>query len=566
MRILGISAFHRDSAAALIVDGQVVAAAQEEHFTRLARDSAFPTRAIRFVLGEAGVEAPELDQVVFYEKPLKKFERVLVSNLRAFPRSSTSFAKGLFVWLGDRIWIKDRIASDLGVPADKILFAEHLPAIGACAMGTSPFEEAAVLVVDDAGEWSTTLLARADAQGLESLVEVRYPHSLGLLASAVTQFLGFAPGEDEEKVEALSAHGSPRFADAIRAWIRDEGCLFALDEGAFRFNFESSRLWGDGFEAAFGPPRFAGEPLRYQDSDRRDADLAASLQVVLEERTLALAAELYRRAPSRNLCFAGSLAKNRRLLGRLMAEGPFERVHVSVVPGKAGGAVGAALLAEEAGVLSRRVCESGFVGESLLGQAEPGAQWLEGDPDGVAEVSRRLVDGERVAWMQGAIELGGLSGQGRVVLADARPPEACGALLRAVQHVEPFLPCRLIVPREEAERFVELPEGSDAALARGQLRVAAKQSLVDAAPSSVMADGTTWVQVVDEHSAPRLHAVVRAFGAATGTPLLLCTDFKLRGAPIVRSESEGLDAYMRSTLDSLIAGPRLYRREAIPKK
>lgn len=566
MRILGISAFHRDSAAALVVDGKVVAAAQEEHFTRLSRDSAFPSRAVRFVLGAGGVTAPDLDHVVFYEKPLKKFERVLIGNLRGFPRSSTSFAKGLFTWLGDRVWVKHRIASDLGLDPDKILFSNQLESLASCALRTSPFDEAALLVLDDAGEWATTLLARGGPDGIESLAEVDFPHSLGLLASAITQFLGFVPGEDEDKVEALAAFGEPRFAEGMARWIRPSEGLFELEPGVFRFEYEGKHLFGPAVEELLGAPRFAGDTLRYLEPDTRDADVAASLQVVLEDEAVRLARELHRRAPSTNLCMAGALAGNRRLLMRLRAEGPFEAIHVPQTFGKAGGALGAALLAEPGLNGAGRIADDALVGESISGLAEPGARELTDDPDGLSEVARRLAGGEVVGWATGAIEAGQASLQNRIVLVGAGGEDATKRLLGAVQQVESFLPSRLAVTAEAAARFVELPSGLDGALRRARLRVDAKAELAAVAPSAVLPDGSVWIQVVDRGAHPRLHALLERIGEGGGAPLVLCTDLKLRGSPIVRNEGEAVEAYMRSTIDTLVVASRVYEREQLPTK
>lgn len=565
MRILGISAFHRDSAAALVVDGKVLAVAKEEHFTRLARDSAFPTRAVRFVLGEGGVHGPDLDLVVFYEKPLKKFERVLVGNLRGFPRSSWSFAKAMFVWLGDRLWIKHRIATDLGIDPAKILFADHLESIASCALRTSPFEEAAVLVVDDAGEWSTTYLGRADADGLEALAEVQFPHSLGLLAAAVTQFLGFTPGEDEDKVEALAAWGEPRFAGDLGAWIEDRDGLFALRADVLSVEHEARQLWGEPFEALFGAPRYAGEPLQLEGDDRRYADVAASLQAVLEEQTLKLARELHRRAGTADLCFAGALAANRRLVARLAADGPFERIHVPVAPGKAGGALGAALLAEPALDGHARLAPEPLVGETIEALAEPGARALENDEDGTREVVRHVLDGRRVAWVSGGVEFGLTSLQNRIVLSAPGEPDATRRLLEAVQHVEPFLPCRLALAADEAERWVELPVGVDGGVRHAQLRLRARDALRAAAPSAVLPDGRVWVHVVDPRWHPRLAAALEGLAAAGRERLLLTSDFRMRGSPVVRNESEAVDAWRRSTLDALVVECRAYDRSPLGK-
>src|SRR5262245_51472654 len=245
MRILGISAFHRDAAAALVVDGEVVAAAQEERFTRLTLDPAFPTRAIRWCLSSTGIAGSSLDHVVFYEKPLRKFERVLARSMQRFPSSALPFSKNAFVWLGDRLWIRNRIAEHLSVPGERVLFVEQARALLANAFYQSRFERAALLLLDDVGEWSSTVLGRGERDQVELVFEVRHPHSLGFLASALTQYLGFAPGEEEHKLEALAALGEPRHATALAAlvWGAERG--FELASGPFRFDDGAERLFTD---------------------------------------------------------------------------------------------------------------------------------------------------------------------------------------------------------------------------------------------------------------------------------------------------------------------------------
>jgi len=552
MRVLGISAFHRDSAAALVVDGHVVAAAQEERFTRLAGDRAFPTRAIRAVLMEGGVPAPELDHVVFYEKPLRKFERVLVNNLRAFPRSAKSFSQGLFLWLGDRIWIKNRIATDIGIAPEKVLFAEQLLATAAGAFLTSPAEEAALLVVDDAGEWATTLLGRGEGTRVEQLAEVQHPHSLGLVASALTQFLGFIPGEDEGKVEMLAAWGEPRFTSQLDDLVRDDGGLFSVEQAPFRFGYDSDRLYENALVELLGPPRFPGEPLRYRSPDSRDADVAASLQVLLETRVLAIARELARRVPSPDLCFAGALSLNRTLVARLLRESPFERVHVPFASGKSGAAIGAALLADP-----RR-----DHGEDSLGSL---AIHVAGDPGGrtiqTGELSDRLERGERIGLFEGPMEFGPRSLQNRLILADARGAQASRELLQACQHVEPFLTVRVAVPAEEAVRFFELPAGAETLAGRGQLLVPATDELRAAAPSALLPNGLAWPLLVEQARLPRLHGLVAEHGRRTGVPLLLASDFRLRGSPLVCSAVDAAEGFRRTTLSALVVDDRIYERD-----
>lgn len=563
MRILGISAFHRDAAAAVLVDGKPVAAAQEGRFTRLSLDPAFPTRAIRSCLFQAGVQARELDRVVFYEKPLRKFERVLALHMRSFPKSSKSFAKSLFLWLGDRLWLKTRIAQELEIPSDRIMFCEHQRSLAANAFFTSPFEEATLLTVDDAGEWATTALGHGRGSDLQLSAEVLFPHSLGLLASTITQFLGFVPGEDEGLVETLATYGTPRFAEALGQLVAEQDGLFSIDQRPFRLTFDTEWLFGEELEELLGPPRHSGDPLRLSGDDRRDADVAASLQQVLEQRVLALALEAHRRAPHRALCFGGEVAANRRLNSFLRAQGPFEEIHVPGAPGKAGGALGAALWLHHCieGGAARKGAVQVDLGEAIEDRAEPGARVLGENGAVQDELARRLADGARVAWVRGRMDFGPRSLGRRSVLADPRPENAKRDLLSALQLSESFLECRLAVPAERAAEFFELPEGCDSALRAGHLVVPAQPALREHAPGVPAPDGTVWPQLVDADRDPEFHALLCRHGETSGAPLLLHTTFELRGSPMVRNEAEAVDAWRRSGLECLVAANRLYERE-----
>ncbi len=562
MRILGISAFHRDAAAAVLVDGQPVAAAQEERHTRLSLDPAFPVRAIRASLFQAGLQARDLDRVVFYEKPLRKFERVLALHLRAFPKSSKSFPKSLFLWLGDRLWIKNRIATELGVDQERILFCEHQGSVAANAYFTSPFDDAAVLTIDDAGEWATSVYGRGKGDDLALDHEILYPHSLGLLASAITQFLGFVPGEDESLLESLAAHGEPRFAPIMGTLAPETDGLFELDKSAFRLDYDSEHLWSEELEKRLGPPRFSGEPLAIAGDDRRHADIAASLQQVLEERVLALAARVHRDVPADALCLGGELARNRRVLSRLLADGPFAQVHVPPSPAKSGAALGAALWAhhvvEKAG--GERANSLSGLGDPIEDRAEPGAVTLDSAAAVETELAQRLGRGDLVGWARGRMEFGPHSFGNRSVLALASDTDACKKLLASTQRTESFRECRVSIPAERAADYLELPGNASAHVRAAQLAAVARDALREQASSAVSPDGTAWVHAVEQDADPELHALLTRIGKETGSPLLLHADLSLRGSPIVRNEAEAVDAWRRSGLDVLVAGERLYER------
>jgi carbamoyltransferase len=563
MRILGLSAFHRDSAAALVVDGVPVSASREERFTKKRGDSAFPRRAARFCLDRAGLAARDLDRVVFYEKPLRKFERVLAMQLQCFPRSSRTFTRSMFTWLGDRLWLASRIADELAVDVARVAFVEHQQAHAASAFYASPFERAAVLTIDDAGEWATAALARGDGAALEVAAEVHFPHSLGLVASAVAQFLGFEPGADEGKVAALARFGAPRFARELAQLVRAvEPGGFAVDARAFRFAFDNERLFDARLGELLGPPRAPGSPLRYRAPDTRDADVAASLQALIEERSLALARDLHARAGDDSLCFAGELALNRALNARLATDGPFREVFVPPDPGEAGAALGAALYVAHAveGAPRRFRQSHARFGDAAGERAEEGASPLGGRERGCEEVLQRVARGEIVGWMRGESELAPFSLGQRCALASARGVDARERLLAAVQQSEPWLPARIAVVAERAPDYFELPDGCERALRFAQLEVRAKDALHAVAPSAIQPGGAAWVQIVDREDDPELFAVLARLGGATGAPLALIGTLELRGQPAVCSEADAVDLFRRSKLDALVVEDRLYVR------
>ena len=565
MWILGLSAFHRNSAAALLQDGRPVAAAREEHFSKKRLDSTFPTRAARFCLQRAGLQGRDLDRLVFYEKPLRKFERLVASQLRAFPRSSRPFSKAMFLWLGDRLWLKNRLAEEIGVELGKVRFTEHHIAHAASAFFPSGFDEAAVLTVDDGGEWATTTLGHGRGNELEIVDELHHPHSLGLFASAVTQFLGFEPGADEDKLEALATWGEPRFERELAGLIaaHSDGS-FTVDQQPFRFAFDPEQLFGAGLEALLGEPRHPGGALRYKDMDTRDADVAASLQKVLEERVLALVRRLHERVETANLCLAGSLARNRALNARLVAEGPFEHLYIPAAPGGAGAALGAALYVHHVEGGERHPDPFGTaLGESIDERAVDGARILGSNGAALDALAERLTAGECVAWAHGAVDFSPLSLGNRSVLCDARGQDARDRLMRAVQLSEDYLACRLAVVAERASEYFELPEGARRPLRLAQLSTPARAALSAHAPSAIGRDGRAWPQLVDAEAQPEFHRLLARVGEKTGAPLLLHHTFHLRGSPMVRSEADAVEAFARSSLDALVSGQRLYDRDSV---
>jgi len=565
MQILGLSAFGSDAAAVLLRDGLVVAAAQEERFTRVPRDPSFPRRALRCCLREGGVAAAELDWVVFHEKPLRRFERVLASQLRGFPRSAGGFSRSMFSWLGDRLWLKNRIATELGIAPSRVLFGEHHESHAASAFLSSPFEDAAVLVADGAGEWATTSLWRGRGAQLQPLGEVRFPHSLGLFLSAMAEHLGFPAGGGEARLMELAAHGQPRFRAQVDRLLRvaPDGS-FTLDMDCFRFDVDGERLGSDALAAVLGPPRAPGAALRFTAPDAADADLAASVQAALEDAVLALLGELHRRAPCDNLCLAGDVALNAGVVGAVARRGPFRRLFVQPAAGDAGAALGAALHVHHAVAGGGRAWrqEHGFLGERLLAEPGPGAQPLRDESAVVAALLDALLRDGLVGWVRGRFEWGPRSLRLRGLLADPRRADARALVSRAVKRREDFRPFAVALPAERAADFLELP-AADASwpLRFLQLAVPARPAAADAAPAIVHADGSCRPQLVHAAEDPLFHALLARFGEATGLPLLLHTSLNVRGEPPVRGEADALSLFARSALPALVVEDRLYRRE-----
>ncbi|MFN0242839.1 MAG: carbamoyltransferase N-terminal domain-containing protein, partial [Planctomycetota bacterium] len=491
MKILGLSAFGDGAGAALVVDGKTIAAAEEERFSRRPGDPSLPRRAARFCLARGGLAPGDLDRLVFSEKPLRRFERVLATQLSAFPRSSKSFARELFVWLGDRLWLRSQLSEEFGVEPARVSFTAHHAAHAAAAYFASPFDDAAILIADGSGEWATTTLARGAGAEIETLAEMHFPHSLGLVVQAVARHLGFHAHGAEELVSALAAHGRPRFADELaRAIALQDGGHFAVDETYFDIDPTEGLVCSQRFGASFGPARLSTDPLRMNGADARDADLAASLQLVVENTLLGLARELHRRTPSKRLCFGGSLAHNVAANARLVADGPFADIFVPPAAGDAGTALGAALLAH-ALLDSKRPApiEGAFQGEDVLAEAGPNARTLAGDAERSSAMLAALRDGRAVGWVRGRTELGPRALGHRALLADPKRADTVERIARGIRRSESFLSFSPALPVERAAEFFDVPAGADRLARMGQVRLRAKDAARAAAPHAIGVDG-----------------------------------------------------------------------------
>jgi len=581
MNILGISGHYHDSAAALLVDGVPVASVQEERLSRRKNDASFPLKAIDWCLESAGVEPEDLDAVVFYERPMLKFERILVTTLRAFPHGRKAFAHAMKNSLSEKLWVRGLISAYLGVAPKKILFTEHHQSHAAAAFLTAPTQDAAILTADGVGEWATlTVGTGARGPGRATRItldrELRFPHSLGMLYSTFTAYLGFAVNEGEYKVMGLAAYGRPTFADAVRRIVRRTADgAFTLDLDYFEYHTSVARSYSQRFVELFGPPVDSYQSIDLATAEgRRFADIAASVQVVVEEILVDLARRLHRDTGLPDLCLGGGVALNGVANARILADSGFERLFVPPAPGDAGCALGAALYADRIhfGNPDRELPDHPFWGPDL----EPDALATLASEDGLAartlsgkrlveEVARELAAGRVVGWMDARTELGPRALGHRSILAAPHHAEMRERLNRDIKYREEFRPFAPVVPVEAADQFFELPPGA-ARLARHMSGVFKVRPACRAALAAVThVDGTARVQTLDRAMAPRLYDLLIAYGRLSGVPVLLNTSFNLAGEPIVNRVAEGYSTFRRSQIDLLVAGTTLLAKPALAR-
>jgi carbamoyltransferase len=583
MNILGISAHYHDAAAAVVADGIPVCAVQEERLSRRKNDAAFPLNAIEWCLEHSGLEPDDLDAVVFYERPMLKFERILTCALRAFPRSWRMFPKAMKNSLGEKMWVRGIISSHLGVPASKILFTAHHQSHAAAAFLTAPTERAAILTADGVGEWATLTIGRGErtrggATSISLLRELHFPHSLGMLYSTFTAYLGFKVNEDEYKVMGLAGYGRPsRVDDVWRCIRRTPDGAFALNLDYFDFHTTAARAYSSRFIDLFGPPRSPYAPIDLETDDgKRYADIAASVQRVLEETLIGIARALQRETGLRDLCLGGGVALNGVANARILAEAGFDRVFVPPAPGDAGCAIGAALYADRMHFRNpdREAPDHPFWGPGVAG-AEL-ARIAHEDGQQVSEVSEQalieqtaddLMAGRIVGWMEGALEFGPRALGHRSILAAPHDVAMRDRINREIKYREQFRPFAPVVPIEVADRYFELPPGG-ARLARfmsGVFPVRAEWR--DRLAAITHVDGTARVQTLDRAMAPRLYALLEEYGRRSGIPVLLNTSFNLAGEPIVNRAVEGYSTFLRCGIDVVVADrTRVTKRGSLLEK
>jgi carbamoyltransferase len=595
MRILGISAFYHDSAAALVEDGRIVAAAQEERFTRKKYDSGYPKHAIAYCLAEAGIRLADVDHVAFYDKPFLKFERLLETYLAFCPRGFRSFRKAMPIWLNDKLFQKRRLGEKLRVAAPefdwdrRLLFAEHHQSHAASAFFASPFDEAAVLTMDGVGEWATTSVALGRGNSLETTRELHFPHSLGLLYSAFTYYLGFRVNSGEYKVMGLAPYGEPRYAQCILDHLID-----LKPDGSFRLNQDyfdycvGLKMTNRSFDALFGgPTRRETEPLT-----QREMDLAASLQAVTEEVVLRLTRDLARETGAKNLCLAGGVALNCVANGKVLRDGSFEKIWVQPAAGDAGGALGAALAAHYLHCGATRLplanrldaMEGSYLGpqfaQSEIEQrlAAAGAVFdVLDEPALLDSATAALIEGKAVGWFQGRMEFGPRALGNRSILGDPRNPAMQRTLNLRVKYRESFRPFAPSVLREDVADWFELDDVSPymlivadvaeprrIAISDGEMAISGIDKLKvlrSEIPAVTHVDYSARVQTVHRETNPRYHALLSAFKAKTGCPVLVNTSFNVRGEPIACTPEDAFRCFMGTEIEVLVVGDCLLHKE-----
>ncbi len=590
-RILGLSAYYHDAAAALAVDGRVVAAAQEERFTRRKHDAGFPEHAARFCLEHAGLRLRDLDAVVFYDKPFLKFERLLETYLACAPQGLRSFVASMPVWLKEKLFLKselrrrlDELCGRWGTPPP-LLFSEHHLSHAASAFYPSPFDSAAVLCLDGVGEWATTSAWVGQCARLTPLWELHYPHSLGLLYSAFTYYTGFKVNSGEYKLMGLAPYGTPRYADRIRDELIDvkpDG-TFRLDMSYFGYSTRL-RMTTERFDTLFGgPARQPGQAI-----DQRTMDIAASIQRVTDDIVLRLARTLRHETGQRHLCLAGGVALNCVSNGLVLRERVFDDVWVQPAAGDAGGALGAALVAwySQASAASREAVRPDGMTGALLGPATSDdtiGTWLrsEGVPhESIADeaeladrVAALLADGAVVGWVQGRMEFGPRALGARSILADPRRPEMQRTLNLKIKFRESFRPFAPAVLEERVADVFELDRPSpymlvvapladrpaDAATVPGE-GFERLQHVRSALPAVTHVDYSARIQTVDASTNLRFRRLIEAFDRQTGVPVLVNTSFNVRGEPIVCTPADAYRCFMATGMDHLVLGNCLLDR------
>ena len=595
MYILGISAFYHDSAAALICEGELIAAAMEERFSRVKHDNGFPQLAAEFCLRQAGITANDLEYVVFYEKPLQKFERILQTTLNTFPRSSGLWRESMMTWLSDKLWVRSHIARGLGIAYDKILFCDHHMSHAASAFYACPFKDAAILTVDGVGEWTTTTLGRGSSSlgeaedkppSIELFEEQRFPHSLGLLYSTFTAWLGFRVNNGEYKVMGMSPYGAPRYMDKIhRVAKADESSgAFQLNMNYFDFHRSTTQSYSRKFLELFGEQRddsadfftMRTNPERSteraaMEKNQYYADVAASIQHFTEEALINMASYLHGRAGSKKLVMAGGVALNTKANWRILNETPFDELWIQPAAGDDGGALGAALWAWHSLLGKPRKwtqkhayygrCYSDADCRAFLDEEDLKYETFTDEGKLTETIVDALTCQQVIGFHQGRFEWGPRALGNRSILADPRGADMKEIVNTKIKFREPFRPFAPVVLRERAPEYFDYPQVAEHDTPRYMLMVAPIKEDKQTEIHAVNHEGTGRLQSIDRETNSRYYDIVRQFGEATGVPIVLNTSFNLRGEPIVNSPREAYNTFRNSDIDMLVLGSHIVRKD-----
>jgi carbamoyltransferase len=588
MNILGISAFYHDSAACLIQDGKIIAAAQEERFTRKKHDHNFPQNAIDFCLNAGQITAKDLHYVAFYDKPFLKFERILESYFAYAPAGLNSFLKAMPIWIKEKLWMKSLIQKNIGFEG-QIIFPEHHESHCSAAFYPSPYEEAAILTLDGVGEWTTASYGIGKGNEIELLAEVKFPHSLGLLYSAFTYYTGFKVNSGEYKVMGLAPYGEPKYKDLIFNELID-----LKADGSFKLNMKyfnycvGLTMTNKAFDQLFGgPPRKAESKLT-----QREMDLARSVQEVTEEIMTRMARHLHKETGMKNLCLAGGVALNCVANGKILREGPFENIWIQPAAGDAGSALGCALFTWHRYLGKKRISDNknDILKGSYLGPEYSDTEierYLKAhnipydyvdDNHLFDTVAKLLADENVVGWFQGKMEFGPRALGARSILGDARSPKMQSVMNLKIKFRESFRPFAPTVLKEDASTYFDLNRESPYMLLVAPVKEEIRRSMsreeegffgIDklnivrsTIPAVTHIDYSARVQTVDKDTSPRFYKLIKAFKRLTGCPVIINTSFNVRGEPIVCKPEEAYTCFMRTHMDYLIMGNYILSKES----
>ncbi len=593
MYILGLSFFYHDSAAALIKDGKVIAASQEERFTRKKNTADFPEKAIQFCLDFAKIKLKDIDHIVFYEKPFEKFERIFKSLLTTYPKSIISFKDIITAWFGKKLWIEDIIINKCKADEKEIFFVEHHLSHAASSFFASPFKESAILTIDGVGEWTTTSKGygisdwkKGDKNSITLTHEIRFPYSLGLLYSAFTAFLGFRVNNGEYKVMGMAPYGKPKYVNKIKKLIKiNNDGSFKLDLSYFTYHYHNKKSYNRRFVKLFGKPRdpkseFVVKQKGWQTSyiepeSKYYADIAASIQKVTEEVIVKMANQLYKETKSENICIAGGVGLNSVANGMVLAKTPFKNLYIQPAAGDAGGAVGAALYFYHIGLKKPRkyIMDNAYLGKeysdkeirTFLNKNKLKYEYL---PDNklFTKIIKAMNDKKIIGWFQGRFEWGPRALGNRSILADPRFPDIKDIINMKIKFREPYRPFAPSILVEDTEQYFVVKNKKNLMPAKFMLYVAdVKKAKRNKIPAVTHVDGSGRLQTVFKKDNPRYYNLIKMFKKKTGIPVIVNTSFNLKGEPIVNTPENAFNTFSKSGMDLLVLNNFLIDKNDLKK-